>query len=113
MTRQFGAVRRPNPVFSDEYQVLRTLIVAERRKAGISQSELAARLGKAKSHIALIERGQRRVDTLEFYLIARCLGVDPADAFSRVAAELDALTRERGWADTGSSQTNMAPAPQG
>ena len=37
--------RRPNPVFSDEYGVVRDVLVAARREAGLSQRALAARLG--------------------------------------------------------------------
>jgi transcriptional regulator with XRE-family HTH domain len=78
--------RRPNPVFSDEYQLLILLLTETRRAAGVSQRHLAARLGKAQSHVGMIERGQRRVDALEFHLIAEALGADPArlyDAFCR------------------------------
>jgi len=78
MIRRFSAARRPNPVFSDEF---RNATGGERRKAAPSQTQLAVRLGKAKSHVALVERGQRRVDTLESYLIARCLGADPIGVF--------------------------------
>lgn len=57
--------RRPNPVFTDEYKIIRDALIAARRASGMSQAQVAARLGKAKSHVALIERGQRRVDSLE------------------------------------------------
>ena len=82
--------RRPNPVFGDEYKVLRDVLVDARREAGLSQRALAARLGKAKSHIGMIERGQRRVDALELYHLALCLGRDPCDLFSAIALRLRA-----------------------
>jgi transcriptional regulator with XRE-family HTH domain len=88
------ASRRPNPVFSDEYRVLRETLVQARRTAGCSQAELALRLGKAKSHVAMIERGQRRVDSLELYLMARCLGLEPRALFGRIADGLDRLSDE-------------------
>ena len=84
--------RRPNPVFSDEYRVLRETVVEARRKAGFSQAELAARLGKAKSHVAMIERGQRRIDSLELYRMAKCLSLEPRTLFGRIADGLDSLT---------------------
>jgi transcriptional regulator with XRE-family HTH domain len=85
-------MRRPNPVFSDEYRVIRETLIAARREAGLSQAQLAARLGKANSHVALIERGQRRVDSLELYRIALCLGAKPEALFAGIAQRLDAMS---------------------
>jgi transcriptional regulator with XRE-family HTH domain len=81
--------RRPNPVFSDEYRLLRETLSAARQHAGMTQRGLARRLGKSSSHVSQIETGQRRVDTLEFYRIARSIGVEPVDLF--VARKLDEL----------------------
>ena len=86
-----NAWRRPNPVFSEEYRALRETILDARRRAGITQRELAKRIGKTPSHVACIERGERRIDTLEFYRIARALGLSPAALFTAVAEQLDAL----------------------
>lgn len=83
--------RRPNPVFSDEYSVVRQVLIDARRGAGLSQRELAARLGKSGSHVAMIERGQRRVDLLEFCRIADSLGVSPDALVGRIAEQLSAL----------------------
>ena len=88
----FGrAARRPNPVFSDEYGVVRDVLIEARHEAGLSQRALAARLGKAGSHVAMIERGQRRVDLLEFCRIADSLGVSADALVNRIAAQLGAL----------------------
>ena len=83
--------RRPNPVFSDEYEVVRTVLIGARREAGLSQRALAARLGKTGSHVAMIERGQRRVDLLEFCRIAESLGLAPDALVGRISARLGAL----------------------
>lgn len=83
------SARRPNPVLSDEYRALREELIAARRQAGLTQTELAARLGKTKSHVCLIEKGQRRVDSLELYMIARCIGLPPSELFTRIARRLD------------------------
>jgi transcriptional regulator with XRE-family HTH domain len=82
---------RPNPVFSEDYAVIRNALLEARQRAGMTQRDLASRLGKTASHIALIETGQRRVDTLEFYLIARALGIDPSGLFQTIVADLAAL----------------------
>jgi ribosome-binding protein aMBF1 (putative translation factor) len=83
--------RRPNPVFSDEYEVVRAVLIGARREAGLSQRALAARLGKTGSHVAMIERGQRRVDLLEFCRIADSLGVSADALVNRIAERLGAL----------------------
>ena len=85
-------MRRPNPVFSDEYAAIREVVIDARRTARLSQAQLASRLGKANSHVALIERGQRRIDSLELYWIACNLGVAPEALFERIARKLDRLT---------------------
>ncbi|MBU1375130.1 MAG: helix-turn-helix transcriptional regulator [Alphaproteobacteria bacterium] len=83
--------RRPNPVFSDEYGVVREVLIGARREAGLSQRALAARLGKTGSHVAMIERGQRRVDLLEFCRIADSLGISAHDLVGRIAQQLETL----------------------
>jgi ribosome-binding protein aMBF1 (putative translation factor) len=83
--------RRPNPVFSDEYGVVRDVLIGARRDAGLSQRALAARLGKTGSHVAMIERGQRRVDLLEFCRIAESLGISADALVGRISAQLGAL----------------------
>lgn len=85
--------RRPNPVFSDEYGIVREVLVRARHEAGLSQRALAARLGKSGSHVAMMERGQRRVDLLEFCRIADSLGV-PADALLQQIAYRLGILRE-------------------
>lgn len=83
--------RRANPVFSDEYQLLRDTLLDARLGASVTQRDLAERLGKSRSHVARIECGQRRVDTLEFYRIARSIGADPVKLFEAMARKLDGL----------------------
>ena len=91
----FAATRRPNPVFSDEYAAIRGLLVEARGRAGLSQRQLAARIGKCASHITMIERGQRRIDTLEFLAIAIALDLSPAELFSSVMERVVEVRRQR------------------
>lgn len=80
--------RRPNPVFSPAYDRARAVLLRARRRSGLSQRDLARALGKANSHVTRIERGQRRIDLIEFHATAQVLGRDPVELFSEVAAEL-------------------------
>lgn len=78
----------PRSVFTDAYTVLLETLIAARRRAGITQVELSARLGKPQPFISKIERGVRRIDVVEFYAIARALGADPVGLFASVAKKL-------------------------
>jgi transcriptional regulator with XRE-family HTH domain len=70
-----------NTIFTEEYAALITVVASARKAAGVSQRELATRLGRSQSHVCKIEARQRRIDTLEFYRIARCLGISPTAFF--------------------------------
>ena len=80
--------RRPNPVFGEDYAVIRQVLIFARLEAGITQFQLSNRLGKAPSHVSMVARGQRRIDVLELFEIAPCLGIHPVSLFERVAAAL-------------------------
>ena len=49
-----------------------------RKAAGITQVELAERLGKPQSFVSKVERGERRLDVIEFCQVAEALGHEPA-----------------------------------
>jgi transcriptional regulator with XRE-family HTH domain len=48
------------------------------KKAGLTQHEVAKRLKKPQSFVAKYERGERRIDVVEFLAITRAIGADPA-----------------------------------
>ena len=62
--------------------------MAARRAAGLKQSELANRLGRDQGFVSLIEGGQRRVDVVEFFRLAKALGRDPRELFGEVADQI-------------------------
>ena len=62
---------------SKRYKALIGLLVARRQAAGMTQSNLAARLGKSQSFVARLENGQRRVTVVEFLTLAKILRFDP------------------------------------
>lgn len=70
--------------FSPAHDELRLGLIAERRKAGLTQTELAGRLKKPQPFISAIERGIRRVDLVEFCAIMHALGREPLEAFETV-----------------------------
>lgn len=47
-----------------------------RKIAGLTQAELAARLGRPQSFVSKYKRGERRLDVIEFLEVAKAVGVD-------------------------------------
>ena len=64
-------------IYSDEYRRVLTLLVQAREQAGMTQQELAAALLKPQSFVSKYERGERRLDIVEFVKISRLIGADP------------------------------------
>jgi len=63
---------------------LTALLVETRRSRGLTQAEVAARLGKPQSFIAKVEGGERRLDVIEFIDLALALKVRPVDLIARL-----------------------------
>ncbi len=63
---------------------LRQALVVARNAAGLTQAELAKRLGRTQTFVSNYERGERKVGVVEFVLIARELGVEARELFGRL-----------------------------
>jgi ribosome-binding protein aMBF1 (putative translation factor) len=62
---------------SAEHAVFRAVMVETRKKAGLTQQELAKRLRKPQSFVAKYEGGERRIDIVEFLWLVRAMKADP------------------------------------
>jgi transcriptional regulator with XRE-family HTH domain len=69
---------------SKRYKVLIGLLVAKRKAAGMTQSDLAVRLRKSQSFVARLESGQRRITVVDFMTLAKILRLDPYKIISTV-----------------------------
>lgn len=69
---------------TERHKALIALLVEKREAAGLTQAELAAKLGEYQSFVARLESGQRRVDVVEFIELAEILDFDPMRTLSLV-----------------------------
>ncbi|SEH14937.1 Helix-turn-helix [Sphingopyxis sp. YR583] len=78
-------------IYSEAQNSIAAALTAARLKSGLKQTELAKSIGKHQSYISDIERGQRRVDLLEFYALARAMNFEPAELYAEVTKDLPAV----------------------
>lgn len=78
----------PKSVFTDAYAAVVEYLVELRKTQGVSQVELASRLGKTQQFVSLVERKDRRLDIVEFLVWVRALGADTEKALLEVARSL-------------------------
>jgi transcriptional regulator with XRE-family HTH domain len=72
----------------EQYKIVGEILADARRKANMTQVELARRLGKPQSVVSGYEAGKRRVDVVEFLLIVRTIGADPVEVFAEILRPL-------------------------
>ncbi len=77
----------PSSIFDSAHTSLVELLIAARKGIRLTQAQLGARLGRSQSFISLIERGQRRVDVIEFVALARALEVEPEAMFAELLTQ--------------------------
>ena len=75
--------------FSRQYARFRSILIDARKSAGLTQVELAQKLKRPQSFVSKYERGERRLDVVEFLDVSRVLNLDSA----AVLAEVDARPR--------------------
>jgi ribosome-binding protein aMBF1 (putative translation factor) len=75
---------------SPRHELLRRLLIERRQKAGLTQGDLAQRLGRQQNFISRIERGMHRVTVIELVEIAEALNFDPMAVVRRIKTTLDA-----------------------
>jgi ribosome-binding protein aMBF1 (putative translation factor) len=67
----------PKSSFTKEYRSLRNFLISARQAAGLTQSQLSKTLSRPQSYVSKYERGERRLDLIEFLEVAKALGADP------------------------------------
>lgn len=71
----------------DEQAKLRGQFIQARKSVGLTQVGLAERLGRPQSFVSKYERGERKLDVIEFCEVCRALGIDPVAFLQRFCSE--------------------------
>ena len=66
----------PSSLHSQNYQIFRSMLISSREASGLTQVQVAEKLGKPQSFVSKYERGERRLDFSEFVELADVLGID-------------------------------------
>lgn len=72
-----------------QYAALIRVLVEARKESGLTQREVADRLGKPQSYIAKLEGGERRLDVVEFVALVNAMNSEPAALFARLLCALE------------------------
>lgn len=78
-----------------EYKVVGAVLALARRRAGLTQAQLAKSLRKPQSFVSSYERGQRRIDVLELLRIVGALKADPRVVFVDIMIRQKSAKRGR------------------
>lgn len=63
--------------YTKQYRVCLDWLIQARKDAGLTQQQVADKLGRPQSFVAKYEGGERRLDVVEFVEIAKALGANP------------------------------------
>lgn len=74
-------------IYSKEHVKLRIVLKRERIAAGLRQSDVAARTGRSQAYISKFERGDLRLDVVDFVRICGTIGCDPHRVMDEVFVE--------------------------
>lgn len=72
-------------VFTKRYRLMLSLLVSLREGKGLSQRALSKKLKKAPTYVSKYERGERRLDVIEFLDIVKVLEADPQEIIRQIA----------------------------
>ena len=72
-------------VFTKKYERFLSILSDLRKEKGLSQAQLAKKLKKPQSFVSKYERGERRLDVVEFLDVAKILDADPCEIIRQIA----------------------------
>jgi transcriptional regulator with XRE-family HTH domain len=82
-------------LFSARYDRFREALVAARTAAALTQEEVARRLSRPQSFVSKYERGERRLDVVEFFDVARAVGFEALGFLRNLRLATDPAKKRR------------------
>jgi transcriptional regulator with XRE-family HTH domain len=76
-------------VHTARYRSFRDILTKARIAQGLSQEALAVKLGCIQTFVSKYERGERRLDVVEFLSVADALGIDPTTVIRQLQGTND------------------------
>ena len=69
-------------IYSKDYKTVLKKLKKARKKTGLTQVEIAKRLGKPQSFVSKIENGERRLDIIELKQVTKLYKISVNDLLS-------------------------------
>lgn len=69
------------------YESLQRALVQARQSKGLTQTEIAAHLGKPQSFVSKYESGERRLDVVEFIEVCQVLSIKPQSILNKIDSD--------------------------
>jgi transcriptional regulator with XRE-family HTH domain len=90
-------------ITSADYRLFLRQLRAARKRSGLTQEDVADRLGETQSFVSKCERGERRIDVVELRAFCRAIGVSLGTFIGRL---------DRALVGTGSTEATRRPGAQ-
>lgn len=76
----------PGSLGSSRYNTFIQLMIKARQEVKLTQQQVADHLNKPQSYVAKYERGERRLDIIEFLDLADVLNIDESETLEQLKA---------------------------
>lgn len=80
---------------TQRYKKFCQLLAEARIKKGLTQTQVAAKLGKPQSYVSKYESGERRLDVVEFLDVAKALKIEIKKLFQNLPNEFVFLDKPK------------------
>jgi transcriptional regulator with XRE-family HTH domain len=79
-------------IYSQEYSLFLEHLRRAREEQGLTQTEVAERLGQTQSFVSKVERGERRIDIVELRAFCNAMGLSTSEFVQRIEAKIRELS---------------------
>ncbi len=76
-------------IFTKEYAIFLSHLRAARKGAGLTQEQVADRLGQTQSFVSKCERGERRIDVVELRAFCQAIGISFTDFIQAIETAME------------------------